>query len=140
MTNLTEKRITNILLMEAPISTRPKNLESTWKITPEKNLRSTIQTRVGILELDKKIGQPKKLEGYNQEKDRRNTTTMEMIMWDRKVNQMSEYQGSDQEQGYNSRKFNRKTQREAEFQVKQSQDEFLGRNSTNLLLCCIYFY
>jgi hypothetical protein len=36
--------------------------------------------RVGIPELDKKIRQPKKIEGCNQEKDRRNTTTMEMIM------------------------------------------------------------
>jgi hypothetical protein len=35
---------------------------------------------------------------------------------------------------------NRKTQREAESQVKQCQDEFLGRNSTNSLLYCIYFY
>jgi hypothetical protein len=50
------------------------------KTTPERNLRSTIQTRVEISELDKKIGQPKKIEGCNQEKDRRNTTTMEMIM------------------------------------------------------------
>jgi hypothetical protein len=33
-----------------------------------------------------------------------------------------------------------KTQREAKFQIKQSQDEFLGRNSTNSLLYCIYFY
>jgi hypothetical protein len=36
--------------------------------------------RVGIPELNKKIGQPKKIEGCNQEKDRRDTTTMEMIM------------------------------------------------------------
>jgi hypothetical protein len=39
-----------------------------------------IRTRVRIPELDKKIEQLKKIEGYNQEKDRRNTTTMEMIM------------------------------------------------------------
>jgi hypothetical protein len=32
------------------------------------------------LELDKKIEQPKKKEEYNQEKDRRNTTTMEIII------------------------------------------------------------
>jgi hypothetical protein len=80
MTSLTEKRIVNILLTEAPISTGPRNLESAQKTTPERNLRSTIRTRVGILELDKKIGQPKKKEGCNLEKDRRNTTTMEMIM------------------------------------------------------------
>jgi hypothetical protein len=80
MTNLTEKRITNILLTKAPIPTGPRNLESARKITPGKNLRSTIQTRVGIPEIDKKIKQVKKIEGCNQEKDRRNTTTMEMIM------------------------------------------------------------
>jgi hypothetical protein len=39
-----------------------------------------IRTRVEIPELDKKIGQSKKIEGYNQEKDRKNTTTMEIIM------------------------------------------------------------
>jgi hypothetical protein len=39
-----------------------------------------IRTRVGIPELDKKIEQPKKIEGYNLKKDRRNTTTIEMIM------------------------------------------------------------
>jgi hypothetical protein len=66
--------------MEAPISTGPRNLELTRKITPERNLRSTIQTRVGISELDKKIEQPKKKEDYNLKKDRRNTTTMEMII------------------------------------------------------------
>jgi hypothetical protein len=33
-----------------------------------------------------------------------------------------------------------KTQREAEFQIKQCQNKFLGRNSTNSLLYCIYFY
>jgi hypothetical protein len=36
--------------------------------------------RVEIPELDKKIEQPKKIEGYNQKKDRKNTTTMEMII------------------------------------------------------------
>jgi hypothetical protein len=78
MTKLTEKRITNISLTEAPISTGPRNLESTRKITSERNLRSAIRTRVRILELDKKIGQPKKIEEYNQEKDRRNTTLIEL--------------------------------------------------------------
>jgi hypothetical protein len=80
MTSLTEKRIMNISLTEAPISTGPRNLELARKIIPGKNLRSTIQTRVGIPELNKKIRQPKKIEGCNQEKDRRNTTTIEMIM------------------------------------------------------------
>jgi hypothetical protein len=75
-----EKRIANISALEAPISTGPRNLESERKTTPERNLRSTIQTRVRIPELDKKIGQPKNIEGCNQEKNRRNTTTMEMIM------------------------------------------------------------
>jgi hypothetical protein len=62
MTSLTEKRITNISLTEAPISIGPRNLESARKITPGKNLRSTIQTRVRIPELDKKIRQIKKIE------------------------------------------------------------------------------
>jgi hypothetical protein len=62
MTSLTEKRIANILLLKAPISTGPRNLESTQKTTPERNLRTTIRTRVGIPKLDKKIGQPKKKE------------------------------------------------------------------------------
>jgi hypothetical protein len=80
MTSLTEKRITNILLTEASISTESRNLESTRKTTPEKSIRSMIRTRFGIPELDKKIGQPKKIEGCNQKKDRRNTTTIEIIM------------------------------------------------------------
>jgi hypothetical protein len=37
MTSLTEKKITNILLMKAPISTEPRNLELARKITPERN-------------------------------------------------------------------------------------------------------
>jgi hypothetical protein len=68
MTSLTEKKITNISLTEALISIGPRNLELTWKTIPGKNLRSTLQTRVGILELDKKIEQPKKIEGYNQKR------------------------------------------------------------------------
>jgi hypothetical protein len=80
MTSLTEKRIVNISLTGAPIPTGSRNLESARKTTPERNLRSMIRTRVGIPELDKKIGQPKKIEGCNQEKDRRNTATMGMIM------------------------------------------------------------
>jgi hypothetical protein len=74
------KKITNILLTEAPISIKPRNLELMQKIIPEKNLRSIIWTRVGILELNKKIRQIKKIERYNLEKDRRNTTTMEIII------------------------------------------------------------
>jgi hypothetical protein len=62
------ERIANISLTEAPISIGPRNLESTRKTIPERNLRSKIQTRVGI---DKKIGQLKKIEGYNHEKDRK---------------------------------------------------------------------
>jgi hypothetical protein len=75
-----EKRIMNILLTRAPISTGSRNLELTRKTTPERNLISTFWTRVGIPELDKKIGQPKKIEECNQEKDRGNTTSIEMIM------------------------------------------------------------
>jgi hypothetical protein len=45
MTSLTEKRIVNISLTEAPISTGPRNLESARKITSGRNLRSTIQTK-----------------------------------------------------------------------------------------------
>jgi hypothetical protein len=59
---------------------RTKKFGINAKNYTRKELRSTIQTRVGISELDKKIRQPKKIEGCNQEKDRRNTTTMEMIM------------------------------------------------------------
>jgi hypothetical protein len=59
---------------------RTKKFGINVKNYTRKELRSTIQTRVGIPELDKKIGQSKKIEGCNQEKDRRNTTTMEMIM------------------------------------------------------------
>jgi hypothetical protein len=77
MTSLTEKRIS---LTEAPILTGPRNLELAQKTTPEKNLRSIIRTRVEIPELNKKIEQSKKIEGCNQKKDRRNTTTMEIIM------------------------------------------------------------
>jgi hypothetical protein len=75
-----EKRITNISLTEALISTRPRNLELTQKITSERNLIATIQKWVKIPELDKNIRQIKKIEECNQKKDRRNTTTMEMIM------------------------------------------------------------
>jgi hypothetical protein len=39
-----------------------------------------IRTRVRIPELNKNIRQIKKIEEYNQEKDRKNTTTMEIIM------------------------------------------------------------
>jgi hypothetical protein len=39
-----------------------------------------IQTRVKIQKLNKKIGQPKKIEECNQEKDRKNNITMEIIM------------------------------------------------------------
>jgi hypothetical protein len=46
-------------------------LELARKTTPKKNLRSMIRTRVEIPELDKKIEQPKKIEGCNQEKDRK---------------------------------------------------------------------
>jgi hypothetical protein len=60
MTSLTEKRITNILLTKAPISTGQRNLELARKTTSEKNLRSTIQTRFGILKLDKNIKQVKR--------------------------------------------------------------------------------
>jgi hypothetical protein len=74
------EKITNISLTEAPISTKPGNLESAQKTTPEKNLRSIIWTRVRILELNKKIGQPKKIEGCNQEKNKRNTIIIEIIM------------------------------------------------------------
>jgi hypothetical protein len=80
MTSLTEKKITNILLTEAPISTESRNLELMRKTTSEKSVRSMIQTRFGISELDKKIGQSKEIEGYNQKKNRKNTTTMEIIM------------------------------------------------------------
>jgi hypothetical protein len=80
MISLTEKRIANISLTEALISIGPRNLESARKITPESNLKLMIRTRVGIPELVQKIGQPKKIEEYNQEKDIRNTTSIEMIM------------------------------------------------------------
>jgi hypothetical protein len=80
MTNLMEKRITNISLTEALISTRPRNLELTQKITSERNLIATIQKWVRIPKLDKNIRQIKKIEGCNQKKDRKNTTTMEMII------------------------------------------------------------
>jgi hypothetical protein len=59
---------------------RTKKFGISAKTTPERNLRLTIQTRVGIPKLDKKIGQLKKLEGCNQEKDRRNTIIIEIIM------------------------------------------------------------
>jgi hypothetical protein len=78
--NLTEKRIANISLTEDPISTGPRNLESAQKSTLGENLRSMIRTSVRIPELDKKIRQIKKIEGSNQEKDRRNTTLIEMII------------------------------------------------------------
>jgi hypothetical protein len=80
MISLTEERITNISLTEALKSTGPKNLELTHKIILERNLISTIRSRVRISELSKKIGQLKKIEEYNQKKDRRNTTSIEMIM------------------------------------------------------------
>ena len=38
------------------------------------------------------------------------------------------------DKAYNSRKFNKETQREVESQVKQGQDEFLRKNSLFLLL------
>jgi hypothetical protein len=59
---------------------RTKKFGISAKNYTRKELKSTIRTRVGILELDKKIEQPKKKEGCNLEKDRRNTTTIEMIM------------------------------------------------------------
>jgi hypothetical protein len=65
MTSLTEKRIVNISLTRALISTGPRNLELTRKITSGRNLISTVCTRVEIPELDKKIGQPKKIEECN---------------------------------------------------------------------------
>jgi hypothetical protein len=71
MTSLIEKKIANILLTEALISTGPKNLELAQKTIPGKNLSSIIQTRVEIPELDKKIEQPKKIEGCNQEKQKK---------------------------------------------------------------------
>jgi hypothetical protein len=76
MINLTEKRIANISLKEAPILTGPRNLELAWKTTSERNRRSTIRTRDKILELDEN----KKKKDYNQEKDRRNITSIEMII------------------------------------------------------------
>jgi hypothetical protein len=54
------EKITNISLTEAPISTKPRNLESTRKTMSDRNLRSTVRTRVGIPELDKNIRQVKK--------------------------------------------------------------------------------
>jgi hypothetical protein len=54
--------------MEAPISTKPRNLELVQKIISERNLISTIRTRVRIPELNKKIEQPKKKEECNQKK------------------------------------------------------------------------
>jgi hypothetical protein len=80
MLSLTEKRIANISLTEAPISTELRNLESTRKTTPGRSLRSTIQTRVRVLELNKKIRQPKKIEECNQKKNKRNTISIEMII------------------------------------------------------------
>jgi hypothetical protein len=59
---------------------RTKKFGISIKITSVKNLISTIQTRVRILELDKKIKQPKKIEGCNQKKDRRNTVLIKMII------------------------------------------------------------
>jgi hypothetical protein len=50
---LTEEITTNISLMEALISTGPRNLELTQKTTSDKNLLSTIRTRVEIPELHK---------------------------------------------------------------------------------------
>jgi hypothetical protein len=55
------------------ISTKLKNLELARKTTPKKNLRSMIRTRVEIPGLNKKIEQPKKIEGCDQE----NRTTKE---------------------------------------------------------------
>jgi hypothetical protein len=75
-----EKRITNISLTKALISTEPRNLELVRKSAPGRNLRSMIRTRVGIPELNKNIKQVKKIEECNQEKDRRTTTTIEMII------------------------------------------------------------
>jgi hypothetical protein len=62
------EKIVNILLTEVLILTGPRNLELARKITPEKNLKSIIQTRVEIPELDKKIKQPKKKKEYNQKR------------------------------------------------------------------------
>jgi hypothetical protein len=75
-----EKKIANISLTEALISTKPRNLKLAQKTTIERNLKLIIQTRVKIPELDKKIKQIKKIEGYNQEKNRRNTIIVEMTM------------------------------------------------------------
>jgi hypothetical protein len=80
MTSLIERKITNISLTEALISIKSRNLELIRKIISERNLKSRIHTKVEISELDKKIRQTKKIEGCNLKKDRRNTTTMEMIM------------------------------------------------------------
>jgi hypothetical protein len=66
--------------MEASISTKPRNLELTQKITFRKESKINNSDRVEIPELNKKIGQPKKIEEYNQEKVRRNTTTIETII------------------------------------------------------------
>jgi hypothetical protein len=59
---------------------RTKKFVINAKNYTRKELRAMIRTWVGIPELAKKIRQIKKIEGCNQEKDRRNTTTIEMIM------------------------------------------------------------
>jgi hypothetical protein len=55
---------------------RTKKFGISAKNYTRKKLKSIIQTRVRIPELDKKIEQPKKKKEYNQKKDRRNTITM----------------------------------------------------------------
>jgi hypothetical protein len=56
----------------------------------------------------------------------------------RKVNQMSGYQSSNQEQNLQFQKIQQKNTKKAEFQVKQDQNEFLERNSTNFVII-LYF-
>jgi hypothetical protein len=68
------------LLTEALISIGPRNLKLVQKIISKRNLRQIFRTRVEISELNKKIKQIKKIEGYNQKKDRKNTTTIEIII------------------------------------------------------------
>jgi hypothetical protein len=54
MTKLMEKKIMNISLKEAPSSIESRNLELARKITPERDQRSIIRTKM-IPELDKNI-------------------------------------------------------------------------------------
>jgi hypothetical protein len=75
-----------------------------------------------------------------QPKKQRNITSIKMIIENRKINQIFEYQSQIKDKAYNFRKFNRKTQRKDKFQVKQDQNEFLERNSTISLFYYYYFH